>query len=246
MNKEKIMRHSGNKLSQIIYEVGNNLKVGMSTLYIDSIIDAKLKEHGLKPAIKNYCGYQHCSCISVNDVAIHGVPSDEVVIKASDVVKIDVVALYRGLHVDMSRTFLVEPIYPFIKKIFDQTQLALDNAINIVKEGVDTSLIGLEIQKTIEGSGFFIVKEYCGHGISKNIHEKPTIYNYYTEKDSVKLKKGDTFTIEPIVTFNGPGVYVCNKDKWSVKTISKQPAIHIEDTVIVGKKGCEILTRSSK
>ena len=243
MNKKRIMKYSGSKLSQIIYEVGSDLKEGMSTLQIDSIIEDKLKRHGLKPAIKNYRGYQHCSCISVNDVAIHGVPSDKIIIKKSDVVKIDVVALYKDLYVDMSRTFLMEPVFPFIRKIFNQTQLALDNAINVVREGVDTSLIGLKIQKSIEGSGFFIVKEYCGHGIGKDIHEKPVIYNYYTEKNAIKLKKGDTFTIEPIVTFNSSGIYLSNEDKWSVKTVSKQPAIHIEETIMVDKKGCEILTR---
>jgi methionyl aminopeptidase len=236
------MRKAGKLLAQIMYEVTDDIVEGVSTFEIDCLIEQRMKNLGLVPVCKGYGGYKYASCISLNDVVIHGVPSKDIILKSGDFVKIDVVGAYRDYCADMTRYFFVGKVSQDVEKIAQVAQKALDKAIEIVKIGKQISDLSAVIQDEVEGSSFHVVRRFAGHGIGKKIHEDPDIPNYRVPGSNILLQEGMTLAIEPMITQGSFEVKVM-KDGWTVKTIDGGLSAHVEDTVLVTKNGPEILTR---
>jgi len=236
------MRIAGKLLGKIVATLEDKIVPGISSADLDAIVEQEIRRAGLVPACIGYHGYRHATCISVNDVVIHGVPSKRVVFKQGDCVKVDVVASYQGYCVDMARTFFVGSVSDHIKKMKETAQCALDEAIGMIKPGIRIGTIAARIQKIVEEQGFGVVRAFAGHGIGRNIHEGPEVPNFGKEGTGDELMVGMALAIEPMITQFSHEVFV-DSDGWSVKTVDHGIAVHVEDTVILTDSGVEILTR---
>jgi methionyl aminopeptidase len=243
-NKSAItkMHFAGQALAQIMQEVFSLIKPGVNTLEIDVFIEKRMVHMGLKPVCKGYGGYCFASCISLNDVVVHGIPSKEVILKSGDFVKIDIVGSYKGYCADIARYFFVGDIHPVAQRMAHVAQSALDAAISKICPGVRLSDISNIIQQEVERNGFGVVRDFAGHGIGKDIHEAPNIPNYGKPGQGPVLQEGMTLAIEPMITEKDYKIRVMS-DGWTARTIDGGLAAHVEDTVVVTRSGAEVLTR---
>jgi len=244
-NKSSIlkMQQAGKLLSEIFDELPSLIKPSVDTLSINTWIADQLKLKGLVSSSKGYTGYKYESCISLNDEVIHGVPSSGKILKEGDLVKIDICASYRGYCADMARSlFVIQPPSVEAKKLVDVAQYALDTGISMARAGNHLSDISAAIQRVVEGDGFGIIRDFAGHGIGKNLHEDPEIPNYGKPGQGPVLRPGMALAIEPMITAGSNKVFV-DKDGWTVKTVDKDLAAHVEDTVIVTDGEPDIITR---
>lgn len=237
------MRMAGKLLSQVFEKLSDIVVSGKNTLEIDTFIEKKIKSLGLRSECKGYAGYNYVSCISLNDVVVHGIPSRKIVLKSGDFVKIDIVASYKGYCADMARYFFVGQVSSLVKRLAMTAQRALDTAIDKAFPGRQLSEISVCIQQVVEAEGFGVVREFAGHGIGKDMHEDPEVPNFGEPGKGPILREGMTFAIEPMITERGYDVRVM-ADGWAVQTIDGGFAAHVEDTIVVMRDGAEILTRS--
>jgi len=237
------MRTAGKKLAEIVEgRLPEQVVKGVTTLELDRFVEEKMIESGLYPVCKGYAGYKHATCVSLNDVVIHGVPSDKIVLKSGDFVKIDVAGSYKGYCADMTRYFFVGEVDVKVKKLAATAQFALDTAISKIAPGVHLSDISAAVQEVVERDGFGVVRKFAGHGIGKNLHEDPEIPNFGKSGQGPVLREGMTFAIEPMITIGSYEVKTAI-DGWSIKTVDGSWAAHVEDTVAVTKNGAQVLTR---
>lgn len=235
------MARAGSLLSDILASVESLVKPGISTAEIDAWIESQLLEKGLKSHVKGYMGYRHVSCISVNDVVVHGVPRSDCILQSGDLVKIDVCASWNGYCADMARSFFVGQPSEEAKKLVEVAYQALKKGIEQARVGNRLSDISSAIQQEVEKHGFGVVRDFAGHGIGKNMHEEPEIVNYGKSGKGPLLQEGMTFAIEPMVTAGKYQVYVA-QDGWTVKTVDRSLAAHVEDTIAITSAGPIILT----
>lgn len=244
-NKQALekMRTAGKLLAEIFENVNSMLHVGQTTAAVDAWIEQELSKRQLVSQSKGYHGYRHVSCISVNDVVVHGVPSDRVVLQAGDLVKVDVCAAWQLYCADMARGYIVGNVRDEKKEhLMAVASQALDIGIAQAVAGHRLYDISASIQNHVEKHGYGVVRDFAGHGIGKKMHEAPDVPNFGTAGTGMRLLAGMTFAIEPMITQGGYQVYV-DRDGWTVKTKDGSLAAHIEDTVVVGENGPEILTR---
>ncbi len=243
-NKEAIrkMVYAGQQLATIFQEVAQYVVPGATTAEIDAYIECALKEKQLKSRCKGYCGYGHVSCVSLNDVIVHGVPSTSIVLNEGDVVTIDVCASWRGYCADMARSFIVGAGSNAAEHIVATAQEALNVGINqaIVKHHVGS--IGHHIQRVVEQTGYTVIRDFCGHGIGKQMHEDPDVPNYGDLGKGPILRPGMALAIEPMISAGSPEVRI-DSDGWTARTEDGSLAAHVEDTVIITEQGPRIATR---
>jgi len=237
------MRTAGRLLADIFENISSKIQVGTTTAALDSWIESELDKRQMVSQSKGYKGYKHVSCISVNTVVVHGVPSAQVVLQSGDLVKVDVCAAWQGYCADMARCYIVDNVgtqqVEHLKMIAQQ---ALDKGIAQAVEGNRLFDISAAIQNHVEHFGYGIVRDFAGHGIGKRMHEDPDVPNFGTAGTGMRLRAGMTFAIEPMITQGSYEVYI-DRDGWTVKTKDGSLAAHVEDTVVVGEHGPEILTR---
>lgn len=238
------MKTAGQLLAGIFEKIEDIIKPGVTTLMVDQWIAGQLKSHNLVSQSKGYMGYQHVSCISVNQVVVHGVPSARVVLEQGDLVKVDVCAAFKGYCADMARAYLVDTVQPTseIKRLITTAQTALQAGIDQAVEGNRLFDISYAIQQVAEQQGYGIVRDFAGHGIGKNMHEEPDVPNFGKKGTGMLLRAGMTFAIEPMITVGTHEVRIM-KDGWTVETADQSLAMHVEDTILITQNGPEILTR---
>jgi len=236
------MQQAGQLLLEIFDTVGGLVRSGMTTLQIDTWIEQELKKRDLVSQSKGYHGYKHVSCISVNDEVVHGVPSAQRILCTGDLVKIDICAAWQGYCADMARAYYVETVSPDAKRLVEVAQSALDKGIQKARPGNRLSDISAAIQQEVERHGFGIVRDFAGHGIGRNMHEDPEVLNYGVPGKGPVLRPGMTLAIEPMITMGKYEVYV-TKDGWTVKTVDRSLAAHVEDTIVITEHEPKILTR---
>jgi len=236
------MRTAGKLLAGIFEKMKTIVVAGMTTADIDLWIDQELKKAEMISQSKGYKGYKHVSCISLNDVIVHGIPSKNIIIKDGDMVGVDVCAAWQGYCADMARIFVIGTISKDAQALLDCTQAALNNGIKKAVVGNRLFDISHAIQKTIENCKFGIVREFAGHGIGKNMHENPDVPNFGDAETGMRLKAGMTFAIEPMVTWGSEAISI-DQDGWTARTKDGSLAAHIEDTILITEAGPEILTR---
>ncbi len=238
------MAKAGFLLSDILVSVEQLIKPGISTAEIDAWIESQIKAKGLVSKVKGYMGYRHVSCISVNDVVVHGVPRADCFLKSGDLVKIDVCASWEGYCADMARSFFVDQASEADQKLVDVARIALQKGIEQARVGNRLSDISAAIQQEVEKHGFGVVRDFAGHGIGKDMHEAPEIVNYGKPGKGPILREGMTFAIEPMITAGKYDVYVAN-DGWTVKTVDRSLAAHVEDTIVITSTGPVVLTSNN-
>ena len=237
------MRLAGRAASAVLDHVESKISAGITTAEIDKICHDFIIANGGKPACLGYMGFPNSVCTSVNNVVCHGIPTNYA-FKDGDIVNVDVVVELNGWHGDTSRTFLIGNVAPETKKLVDVTKKSMDMAISLVKPGATLGDIGHCIQSYVESHGYSVVREYCGHGIGKKMHEDMSVLHYGEKGSGVKLTNGMFFTIEPMVNAGSKEICLL-EDGWTVVTADGSMSAQFEHTVGVTKNGFEIFTISS-
>ena len=221
---------------------GEAVEPGVTTAEIDKIAYDYIKKCGAEPNFLNYGGFPATACISINDEVIHGIPSKMRVIKAGDIVSIDLGAKINGFNGDNAATFAAGDISPEAKRLCDTTRESLYVGIEKAVAGGRIGDIGAAIAAYCEARGFSVVREYVGHGVGKKLHEDPSVPNFGTPGRGVRLIPGMTIAIEPMINMGKAGVKQLS-DGWTVKTKDGSLSAHFEHTVAITPDGPKIMTR---
>ena len=220
---------------------GEAVRPGVSTWEIDQIAYDYIKSQGAEPNFLHLYDFPATACISVNDEIIHGIPSKKRILKAGDIVSIDLGAKIHGYNGDNAATFACGEISEEAQRLMDTTRESLYKAIEVAVPGNKIGDIGAAVQSYCEARGYSIVREYTGHGVGKSLHEDPSVPNYGTAGRGVRLLPGMTIAIEPMVN-QGAAAIKQLSDGWTVKTADGKLAAHFEHTVAITKSGPVILT----
>lgn len=239
------MRAAGKLAAEVLDFITPYVKEGENTLKLNDLCHDFILKHNAVPAPLNYRGFPKSICTSINDVVCHGIPSKDDVLKDGDILNIDVTVILDGYHGDTSRMFFIGNVSDEHKELVKNTYEAMMVGINTVKSGGDIKNIGCAIEDFITPKGYGIVREYCGHGIGKVFHSDPMVVHYGTDHPSygMKLRKGHTFTVEPMINMGNAGTELMDDD-WTVKTTDRKFSAQFEHTIAVTPDGYEILTES--
>ena len=220
--------------------VGSKIQAGMSTREVDELIERYIRASGANPSCLGYCGYPASACISVNEMVVHGIP-DERILKDGDIVSVDVVVDKKHYHGDACRTFCIGAVAPEVKQLVKVTEECFFKAIEGLRAGSALFDIGYAVQQHAESHGYGVIRSYTGHGIGREMHEDPSVPNYGKKGTGIRLKKGMTIAIEPMINM---GTYQVDflSDGWSVVTRDGLPSAHYENTIAITDNGVEILT----
>ena len=241
-NQITLMRDAGRITGEAILAAGEIIKPGITTAEIDKVIRRHIEKCGAKPNFLGYGGFPASACISVNDEVIHGIPSEKRVLREGDIVKIDTGANYRGYNGDSARTFAVGKISPEAEKLIRVTEESFYAAVAAIVDGARVGDIGHAVETHCKANGYSVVKRYVGHGIGADLHEDPEIPNFGTAGRGVRLLKGMTIAIEPMVNI-GTHEVIELPDGWTVKTKDGSLSAHYEHTVAITDNGPELLTK---
>jgi methionyl aminopeptidase len=237
-----VMRQSGKIVATVLKEISEITKPGMTTADLDTYAEQRIKEMGATPSFKGYHGFPASICACVNHEVVHGIPNPKKVIKLGDIVKVDTGAYYHGFHGDSCITFPVGKIKRNTVKLLRVAEEAMYQGIEQVKAGNYLMDIAGAIEDYVKAQGFSIVEDYVGHGVGRNLHEEPSVFNARTQDlPNVRLKAGMTLAIEPIINQGSHKTKVLS-DKWTVVTVDNQLSAQFEHTVLVTETGYEILT----
>lgn len=236
----KKMRDAGKVLSGAFKELEKHIQPGITTMELDKIAYDYILSQGAKPSFLNYHGFPGSICASVNDVVIHGIP-DNTKLKDGDIISIDVGAILNGYHSDAARTYPVGNISSEAKRLIEVTRESFFEGVKYARHGERLFSISATIQDYVESHGYSVVRGYCGHGIGKQLHEDPEVPNYGNFGHGIRLCKGMTVAIEPMVNFGGFETKVL-PDGWTVKTKDGSLACHYENTVLITDGAPELLT----
>ena len=221
---------------------GAAVQPGVSTAEINRVAHDFIVKNGAIPTFLGYNGYPAATCISINDEVIHGIPNKKRIVKAGDIVSIDVGATFNGYVGDNAATFAAGEISPEAQRLCDVTRESLYEGIKMAVAGGRVGDIGSTIQRYCEERGFSVVREYTGHGVGKQMHEDPSVPNFGTPGRGVRLLPGMTIAIEPMINQGGAGIRQL-PDGWTVKTKDGSLSAHFEHTVAITSNGPVILTQ---
>ena len=237
----KIMAEGGKILAMIMEELKKKVEPGIATEELNRVAEILIFKYGAEPNFKGYNNFPAALCTSVNEEIVHSVPS-KYKLKEGDILSLDLGIYYKGLNTDMAVTVPVGEINSEAQRLIRTTKKALKRGIKKVRPGNTFGDLGNTIQRYIEGQGFGVVRDLCGHGIGKKLHEDPQIPNYGKRKTGPEIKEGMVFCIEPMVTI---GDWKMEKagDGYGFQTKDGSLSAHFEHTMAVTKKGCRILTQ---
>jgi methionyl aminopeptidase len=234
----------------VLRHLGTLIRPGISTKELDTVAERMITEAGGIPAFKGYKGapgsvdFPASVCTSLNDEIVHGIPSEDRVLKKGDILAVDVGVLYHGFYGDAARTFPVDKISDELKKLLKITEESLYLGIDRVKVGNRVSDISSAVQRHVETNGFSVVREFVGHGIGKALHEEPQVPNFGEPGRGPRLTEGMVLAIEPMVNSKGAGVRIL-EDKWTAVTADGGYSAHFEHSVAVTQNGPWILSQLS-
>lgn len=235
------MRESGRLTKEVLELLGREIKVGMSTKQLDKIAYDYITSCGAYPSFLGYSGYPASICVSIDDIVVHGIPSDDVIIKDGQIVSVDVGVVYNGWQGDAARTFMVGNVSEEKRKLVKVTEECFFKAVEQLRDGTPLGDVGYYVQSHAEANGYSVVRALVGHGIGQEMHEDPSVPNFGKKGTGIRLKAGMTIAIEPMINMGGYQVDFL-ADGWSVRTRDRKPSAHYENTVAITENGVEILT----
>src|SRR5437763_4298269 len=237
------MRASGRIVRQVLNAVRDVVAPGVTTMELERVAEAKIKELGAKPAFKGYYDYPCVLCTSVNEEIVHGIPSEKRTLKDGDIVSIDCGVVLDGYYGDAAITVPVsETVKPELRKLLEVTEESLYRGIEQARIGNSVGDVGAAVQEHVEANGFSVVREFVGHGIGTKLHEEPQVPNYGAGGHGAGVREGMVMAIEPMVNFGKPESRVLG-DKWTAVTAGGSFSAHFEHCVAVTKDGPVILTQ---
>jgi methionyl aminopeptidase len=237
----ELMRQSALLVSQTLSQVAAVLRPGITTLSIDKMVGEIIRGHGAVPSFLNYHGYPFNSCISVNDVVVHGFPTNNE-LKEGDIVSVDIGVYKNGYHGDHAYTFAIGFPGEEVAQLIKITKESLYKGIEKAVEGNRVGDISFAIQEHTEKKhGYGVVRELVGHGLGKSMHEDPQVPNYGKRGSGAKMKEGLVLAIEPMINLGKREVYT-EEDGWTVRTTDHKASVHFEHDVCVRKNKADILS----
>lgn len=237
----KLMKQAGHVVALVHQEMKKSIKPGVTTKYLDDIAYQIIKDNKCEATFLGYNGFPASICASLNEQVVHGFPLDKTVLKEGDIISIDVGATYRGLVGDSAWTYPVGEVSEDCKRLLKSTEEALFDAISKMRDGALLEEVSGAIEDIAVKNDLGIVRQYGGHGVGRNMHEEPFVFNYRTN-NKIVLKHGMTIAIEPMLNLGVDDVYIL-EDKWTVVTKDHKPSAHFEHTILVTDSVPEILTK---
>lgn len=237
----ELMRESCRIVKETLEFVGRNIRAGMTTKQVDELVYRYITSCGARPSSLGYGGFPASACVSVNEVVVHGIPSDRVLVDG-DIVSVDITVEKNGYNGDAARTFLIGNVSEEKRKLVKVTEECFFKAIEGLQAGVPLYDIGYAVQTHAESHGYGVVRALVGHGIGRDMHEDPSVPNVGKKGTGMRLKAGMTICIEPMINMGTYKVDFDKKDGWTVRTADGLPAAHYENTVLIKEDGVEILT----
>ena len=241
-----IMRQASRIVAAVLKEISEIVEPGMTTSDLDAYAEKRIIEMGAKPSFKGYYGFPASICACINDEVVHGIPNRKKVIRSGDVLKVDTGAYFENFHGDSCITIPVGRVSPEAAHLIQIAEESLYKGISQVKAGNHLLDIAGAIQDHAESHNFKIVEEFTGHGVGRNLHEEPSVFNFRTyQLPNVKLRTGMTLAIEPILNVGSKYTRTL-PDRWTVVTVDRSLSAQFEHTVLVTDNGYEILTDRTK
>ena len=237
----ELMREAGKLLGKAHDELGKAIRPGMSTKEVDRIGEEIIRSYGCIPSFLNYNGFPASICVSVNEEVVHGIPSKHRILQDGDIVSLDAGLIYKGYHSDAARTVAVGEISDDAKKLIEVTKQCFFEGIKFAKEGNHLNDISTAIGEYARSFGYGVVEELVGHGIGTELHEDPQIPNFPMKRKGIKLQAGMTLAIEPMINIGTCKVEWLD-DGWTVVSKDRSLSAHYENTILITKDGCEILS----
>ena len=242
----EIMRQASAIVATVLKEIGERVEPGMTTGDLDIYAEKRIREMGATPSFKGYHGFPASICASINTEVVHGIPSKKKVIRAGDVLKVDTGAYFQGYHGDSCITIAVGKVSQKADKLIQVAEEALYEGIHQVKAGNCLLDIAGAIEDHVKKHGYSVVEDFTGHGVGRNLHEEPHVFNFRTRQlPNVQLKAGMTLAIEPILNAGSKFTRLL-RDRWTVVTVDNALSAQFEHTVLVTATGYEILTDRNK
>lgn len=235
------MRVAGRLTAETLELLAENIKPGISTNELDRIAEKFIAKEGAKASFKNYRGFPKSICASVNSVVVHGIPDDKTILEDGDIISIDCGVCYGGFHGDAARTFAVGKISDEAAKLIKTTEKCFFEGLKYAAVDGRLGDISSAVQKTAENEGYGVVRDLVGHGVGASLHEDPDVPNFGTAGRGIRLKRGMTLAIEPMINAGTHKVTVMD-DGWTVKTGDGKLSAHYENTIVITGNGPEILT----
>ena len=238
----KLIKKSSQIVAKVLSEIIDLIKPGMSTMDLDVFAEKRIREMGASPSFKGYHGFPASICSSINNEVVHGIPNKNKIIKDGDLVKIDTGAYLDGYHGDSCVSICVGSVDKSVQKLSDVAQKALYAGLSKIKAGNTLLDIAGAIEDVVKNNGFSVVEDYTGHGVGRNLHEEPSVFNFRTKDlPNIVLREGMTLAVEPIVNEGSKFCKTLN-DRWTVITKDGKYSSQWEHTIVVLKDGIEILT----
>lgn len=238
----ELMRIGGKILAETLEYTLSKSKPGISTYELDKIAEEYIRSKNATPSFKGYQGFPATLCTAINNVIVHGIPRKDEILKEGDLFTIDCGVLYKGFHTDAARTIGIGKIDSQKEQLISVVKKALKEGIKVATPGTMVNQIGKVIQNIAEKNGYHIIYDLTGHGVGKNLHEEPTILNYWDKKYTDILKPGMTIAIEPIISIGTSDMKTLS-DNWTLVTSDGSLAIQQEETILITENGNEILTK---
>lgn len=237
----ELMREAGRILALVHEEQEKIIRPGISTKEIDRVCEELIRSYGCTPNFLNYQGYPGSVCVSVNEEVVHGIPTEQHIIKEGDIVSLDTGLIYQGYHSDAARTHAVGEISEQAKQLIDVTRQSFFEGIKMAKAGNHLFDISNAIDAYIKPYGYGIVRDLVGHGIGTHLHEEPEIPNFAQKRRGLRLQPGMTLAVEPMVNIGTPNVKWM-KDGWTVISADHSLSAHYENTILITEGEPEILS----
>lgn len=236
------LRKAGKLAREVLDFIEPYVEVGVSTLYLNDLCHNFIVEHGAIPAPLNYEGFPKSTCISVNHVVCHGIPSANKILKSGDILNIDITVILDGYYGDTSRMYFAGKPSIEAKRLCDVTKEALNIGIQQAKPGNTIGDIGYAIEQYVKPFHYSLVRDFCGHGTGKIFHDEPNVPHFGRRGEGPIIKEGMVFTIEPMVNVGSWQVNVSKFDGWTTTTKDKSLSAQYEHTLGITSTGCEIFT----
>lgn len=236
-----LLKEAGRIVALCHKEMAKQVRPGVSTQELNDICEKIILEHSATPSFKGYGGFPSAVCASVNEVVVHGIPSKKQILKEGDIVALDIGACYKGYHGDSAWSYAVGKINAKDELLMQVTHDALFKGLEKVREGAHLGDVSAAIGNYASSFGFGVVEEFTGHGVGRNLHEDPAIFNFGEAGTGPILKEGMVLAIEPMINAGTKQVRILS-DGWTTITKDKSKSAHFEHTIVVRKNGYEILT----
>lgn len=237
----KLVRKGGAILRECLDVLSREIKDGVSTKKLERKTEEIISKRNAKPAFRGYKGFPAAICASLNNVVVHGIPSEKEILKNGDIISIDVGVEYRGFFADSAKTFTVGKVSGKAEALVSVALEALSKGIEMAKKDNHIQDVSWAIQSFVESNGFSVVRAFVGHGIGRKIHEEPEVPNFGEPHKGRIIEDGMVLAIEPMVNAGTPDVEILD-DGWTAVTKDGQLSAHFEHTVIINEKGAEVVT----